>query len=104
MNWHNRLEEARKRVGIKKIDFAKLVGVSTASTTDWENGVIKTLSADKLLKICEVLRISPYWLMYGTQPELKPDEIELLECYREAEPEGKKFILRSARLETKSDE
>lgn len=102
MTWQNRLTQAREQAGMQKTDFAKACGVSTATTTDWENGEIKSLSAEKLLTICDVLDISPFWLMRGTAPNFSPEELELLDCFRTASPEGKAFLLRSARLEKKS--
>lgn len=102
MTWHKRLTEAREKAQLKKIEFAALLGVSTATTTDWENGETKKLMAENLLGICDVLKISPYWLMRGTEPELTNEIIELIDCYKKSNKDGKEFILKCARLEVSS--
>jgi len=63
--WNERLRLARNTAGIKAIDLARKVGVSSASVSDWESGVVKSLEASNLLKICEALKISPIWLQFG---------------------------------------
>ena len=104
MTWNARLTEARERAGIKKTDFADLVRVSTATTTTWENGNTQELKAENLLTICDVLNISPYWLMRGTKPAFSQEELEIIACYKEAGTRGKEWILRTARLERNSPE
>lgn len=64
-NWNERLTFARKTAGLKQIELARAVGVSSASVSDWESGVVKNLEAPNLLKICEALNISPTWLQFG---------------------------------------
>lgn len=65
MNWHQRLTEAREAKKIKKTAFAKLVGVSAPTVTEWENGNTKMIEGKNLLNVCEKLEISPDWLLYG---------------------------------------
>jgi DNA-binding Xre family transcriptional regulator len=63
--WNERLKIARTARGMKKNRLAALVQVSTASTSDWENGVVKNLEAQNLLRICSALEISADWLING---------------------------------------
>lgn len=63
--WNKRLKIARKEFGCNQSELAKAVGVSNATVSDWENGVIKNLEAENLLKICDFLSISPNWLQFG---------------------------------------
>lgn len=65
MNWHKRLTQAREAKGIKKSAFAKLVGVSAPTVTDWENGDTKMIEGANLIKVCAALAISPEWLLNG---------------------------------------
>lgn len=63
MTWHKRLTQAREAKNIKKSAFAKLVGVSAPTVTDWENGDTKMIEGSNLIKVCQVLDISPAWLL-----------------------------------------
>lgn len=68
-DWKSRLKMAREVVGLNKTQFAKLVGVSNPTVTDWEkstdDGGIKEITGVRLTKICAVLNIDPNWLLYG---------------------------------------
>lgn len=109
--WKKRLTLVRTAKFPKKVDFARAVNVSTATTTDWEktiaDGGIKELSGLNLVKICNVLGITPNWLLHGTIPEIpedqpfselagvqwvSDDEAELLKLYRSADFEGRRLL------------
>lgn len=109
--WKKRLTLARNAKFPKKIDFARAVGVSTATTTDWEkdaaDGGIKELTGPNLVKVCSVLGIAPSWLLHGKTPEIpedqpfsettsiqwvSEDEAELLKSYRAADFEGRRLL------------
>lgn len=68
MTWHTRLTQARTARKIKKIDFARRVGVSPPTVTQWENGETKKIEGENLVKVCRILNISADWLLYGTGP------------------------------------
>lgn len=65
MTWNTRLTHAREAAGITKSKLALLVGVSPPTMTDWESGAIASLSAENLLALCDVLNMTPHWLMRG---------------------------------------
>jgi transcriptional regulator with XRE-family HTH domain len=65
MNWHTRLTQARTAKGIGKSAFAKLVGVSAPTITQWENGDTKKIEGSNLVTVCRVLGITPEWLLSG---------------------------------------
>lgn len=65
MNWHKRLTQAREAKELKKSAFAKLVGVSAPTVTDWENGNTKMIEGANLMKVCSTLSITPEWLLHG---------------------------------------
>lgn len=77
MTWHKRLTQAREAKGIKKSAFAKLVGVSAPTVTDWENGDTKMIEGSNLIKVCQALDISPDWLLHGTQADSKLTEMHI---------------------------
>lgn len=67
MNWHIRLTQAREAKNIKKSAFARLVGVSAPTVTDWENGETKMIEGANLIKVCNALDITPDWLLHGVE-------------------------------------
>jgi phage repressor protein C with HTH and peptisase S24 domain len=69
MNWHTRLAQARTAKGLRKNAFAKLVGVSAPTITQWENGETKKIEGTNLMKVCAVLEITPEWLMNDEGPK-----------------------------------
>ncbi|SAL59462.1 XRE family transcriptional regulator [Caballeronia peredens] len=88
-NWNKRIASRRQEVGLSKSEFARRCDVSAPTVNDWENGDIKRLEASNLLKICQVLDVDPWWLMFGDKTktpntkELRPvsDEAErLIQC------------------------
>jgi len=66
MNWNDRLTKARIAKNIKKIDFAKMLGVSPSAVTQWENGTTSKLEGENLIAACAALDIAPSWLLHGT--------------------------------------
>lgn len=48
-----------------KSNLATYCKVSKASVSDWFSKETKSPSAEALLKACEYLKVSPWWLMFG---------------------------------------
>lgn len=65
MNWNDRIKQMREKNGIKPAVFAKLIGVSGATISEWESGGIKQISGKHLVKSAAVLGITPEWIMTG---------------------------------------
>lgn len=65
MKWYERLSLAREAKGYKKAHFAKAIGVQPPTITEWERGDTVAPSAANVMKICQVLNITPEWLMSG---------------------------------------
>jgi transcriptional regulator with XRE-family HTH domain len=95
-NWNKRITLAREAAGISKTKLALQVGVSNATVSDWESGVIKKLEGENLLKICDQLNISPRWLQFG-EGEMKGccDDKKIIAVLQAMQslPEYKKDIL-----------
>ncbi|AQG98569.1 hypothetical protein A9R05_06775 [Burkholderia sp. KK1] len=66
-NWNKRIAIRRQEVGLSKSEFARRCEVSAPTVNDWENGDIKKLEASNLLKICQVLDVDPWWMMFGDE-------------------------------------
>lgn len=62
---------------MSQIEFAQKTGISQSTVSDWRRKGTNP-SADKIMIICEVLDISPYELLGGTEnkkfKEYKPTE------------------------------
>lgn len=67
--WKLRLKEAREAKGLSKTAFARAVGVSNPTVTDWEKGAgdggIIEISGVKLMKVSQVLDVTPNWILHG---------------------------------------
>jgi phage repressor protein C with HTH and peptisase S24 domain len=74
MDWNRRLTQARIAKGMNKSEFAKQIGVSNPTVTQWENGTIRTIAGPNLMRVCEVLGITSEWLFFGDKTEQKEPE------------------------------
>lgn len=94
-NWNQRITEAREARGMSKADLMRACGVSAPTVTGWESGEIKTLEAGNLLKICDALRVDPWWLILGKGKFSAPNTAEKMPLSNEAQ----KLILWVERLD-----
>ena len=61
-----RIYDYLEEKGMTQLEFAKRTGISQSTISDWRRKGTNP-SADKILIICEVLNISPYELLQGTE-------------------------------------
>ncbi|MBO5352209.1 MAG: helix-turn-helix transcriptional regulator [Lachnospiraceae bacterium] len=61
-----RIYKYLKEKEISQIEFAKRTGISQSTISDWRRKGTNP-SADKIMIICDVLDISPYELLAGTE-------------------------------------
>ena len=106
--WKQRLKIAREAKAFKKTEFAKLVGVSNPTVSDWEKSVasggIQEITGPKLAKVCQALEITVDWLYFGKEaPAPKPahlpdsmrltietaEELRVITAYRIADRLGR---------------
>jgi transcriptional regulator with XRE-family HTH domain len=72
-----RIQEAREQKSMSKAELARRVNVSRASVSMWEDG--KNISISNIIKIAEVLDVTPEWLQYGVENESVKIE-DLADC------------------------
>lgn len=60
-----RILELLKEKGMTQKEFAKATGIAESTISDWKRKKTNPVS-EKLLVICEVLGVSPYELLSGT--------------------------------------
>lgn len=88
---------------VKQIDLAPKVGVGQSALSNIITDSSRKPNAYTLIALCEELRISPHWLLYGTgdpfawAPVTSPEQVELLNVYRSLPAEGKRELLKAAR-------
>lgn len=63
-----RIYQYMKEKGITQLEFSKRTGISQSTVSDWRRKGTNP-SADKIMIICDVLGISPYELLLGTENE-----------------------------------
>ena len=63
-----RIYQYMKEKDITQLEFAKRTGISQSTVSDWRRKGTNP-SADKIMIICDVLGISPYELLLGTENE-----------------------------------
>lgn len=100
-----RIYQYLEEKNISQIEFAKRTGISQSTVSDWRRKGTNP-SADKILIICDVLGVSPYELLSGTDNaklktyknvdyviiDKKSKEFELVETYRTFSVENKRLI------------
>jgi transcriptional regulator with XRE-family HTH domain len=67
MKWNERLSTIRKAKGLSKSELSRLLSVSPAAVTMWENGTTAAISGANLMRLCEVLGVSERYLMTGEE-------------------------------------
>ena len=63
-----RIYQYMNEKGISQLEFSKRTGISQSTVSDWKRKGTNP-SADKIMIICDVLDISPYELLLGTENE-----------------------------------
>lgn len=100
-----RIYEYLEKKGMSQLEFAKKTGISQSTVSDWRRKGTNP-SADKIMIICEVLDISPYELLQGTENnkfkeyrqldyvviERNSQEYQLLETYKRLDSDTRKRL------------
>ncbi|MDD2319134.1 MAG: helix-turn-helix transcriptional regulator [Geobacteraceae bacterium] len=97
-----RIRKIRNSLGHNQTEFGRLVNVSNASVSAYENGdAYPTIGA--LIKIAQLGNVTIEWLIMGvdaTRETLKKllseEELQLLAAFDRADPEDRRVILRVA--------
>ena len=63
-----RLEQGRRYLGLTKTAFARLVGVSAATMSNWANGK-QTPEEKRLNRLAELLQVDPGWFLTDPQQQ-----------------------------------
>jgi len=102
-----RIYEYLEKRKMTQLEFSKKTGISQSTISDWRRKGTNP-SADKIMIICEVLDISPYELLQGTDNKKhkeyrstdyvvigrETEEFWLLESYKDLDTDAKKRLER----------
>ena len=105
MTISERMFQIMEEQGISQYRLSKLTGISTRTISDWRSKKTNP-GADKIMVICEALRVSPETLLTGrgrtevtgslpyTDTDLKEDaEGQLIDSFRTLSDDKKKRLL-----------
>lgn len=59
----DRLKYARKNANMTQVEIAKNIGITQASYSDMERGLVK--SSGKIVELAQILKVNPHWLATG---------------------------------------
>lgn len=80
----NCIKEIRKRKGITQVELAKLLDVTQGAVQKLESGE-NDLTGKMLKKLADVLNVEPWELLpKEMQPNITPEEMEVLRAIRKA--------------------
>lgn len=94
-----RIRSAREDAGYNQGEFARLVGIAQATLSEIETGESKLPSAPVLIAMCEILRKTPRWILYGEDGEVSvptTQESDLLNAFRSMDDEAKAAMVATA--------
>ena len=106
MTVSERIFELIKERGYTQKEFSKKTGIAESTISDWKKKGTNPVS-DKILMICEVLEVSPYFLLSGAEKKGErsrenrtpavtgtSDTGELMSCYEALDAAGRKEALK----------
>ncbi len=62
-----RIKQGREEIGLNKSQFARAVGVSAPTVTDWESGTIASIKVENVFKMSRVIHRPVDWIMSGKE-------------------------------------
>lgn len=106
MTVSERIFELIKERGYTQKEFSKKTGIAESTISDWKKKGTNPVS-DKILMICEVLEVSPYFLLSGAENKGErsrenrtpvvtgtSDTGEIMACYEALDAAGRKEALK----------
>ncbi len=88
----NRLHAIRKRMGMTQAEVAEAAGLSDRTYADIERGSVN-MRMETILRICDVLHITPDEILTETAPSLTAQQEELWRRLEACSPKDKETAL-----------
>lgn len=93
MNIGERIKSIRESKWFSQTELADKINVSKQTLYKYENGIITNIPSDKIEAIGNILNVSPSYLMGWSEINESPDEKQLLDIYKELNPDNKKLVI-----------
>lgn len=74
------LFERRRELGLTKQYVAQAVGVAKSTVSKWEDGSIKNVGRDNLMKLAQVLQINPSEILSIPESEIPNEDQQIIEA------------------------
>ena len=90
----NRLKDLREARGMKQLELASLLRVTRQAVSRYEIGD-RDMSPDTIARICAIFNCTSDYLLCLSdrrEPELTPEEIELLAAYQAADDRARELV------------
>ena len=87
------IRNKRKELHITQEALAEAVGTTKPTVSRWESGEIKKMKPEMAHKVAEVLNLDEKLFIYG-EMILFPDEYDVVEAYRAADPKTRDHVLK----------
>ena len=85
-----RIYKIMEEKGMSQLEFAQKTGISQSTVSDWRRKGTNP-SADKIMIICDVLGVSPYELLSGTESNNRKEYVKL--DYMTVDKQSKEYQL-----------
>ena len=89
----NRLLEERKKTGLTQAEVAERAGLSDRTYADIERGTVN-MRTETLLRICEVLRVTPNDIVTTDNPALDIRQEEMMDKLNKCSQKDRETALR----------
>ncbi len=88
------LKQRREQLNLTYEEIGKFVGVGKSTVRKWETGAIKSMGADKITLLSQILQISPIVFFETTNKALHftNHEESLIKKYRQLDADGKRAV------------
>ena len=96
---NERIHERRVSLGLTLLEVADYIGVKEATAQRYESGAIKTIGHETIVKLAEILKCDPSYLMgwsSSVAPVLSDSECELLSKFRRLNANGRRKLTERA--------
>lgn len=108
MTISERLFKTMKEKGVKAVDLAKKLKTNKSTISGWKSRGT-TPPAEYIVPICELLEVSPYYLLTGEEPaeSFKPltaEKAAVLKAYEDCSPERKEIVRGILNVKTEQEE
>lgn len=107
MKWNDRLKKACADANVIDTELAKACGVKPSSVHGWMSGDTVGIEARYLLPACKLLKVSPFYIMFGEEVpgiDMLPKQttveamaiLRLIQLFAQSTGVGRDFILDAA--------